>query len=129
MSHWHQKSPDEVYTADEIAARLQQGLPTWAHAKGHLCRTYQTSGWKGTLMVVNAIGHLAEAAWHHPDLAVSYAAVAVKLMNHSAKGITNKDFELAQKIEDMVMWQPAKQPGSALEGTPDDARHAYIKYS
>ena len=31
-------------------------------------------------MVVNAIGHLAELAWHHPDLVVSYAFVEVKLM-------------------------------------------------
>ena len=129
MSPWHDKTPNEVYTADEIAARLQQDLPTWAYDDGHLCRTYQTSGWRGTLMVVNAIGHLAEAAWHHPDLAVSYAAVTVKLMNHSAKGITNKDFELAQKIEEVVMWQPAKQAGSALEGTPDDVQHGYIKYN
>jgi 4a-hydroxytetrahydrobiopterin dehydratase len=128
MSNWQLKTPDEVYTADEIAARLQQELPTWSHKDGHLWRQYKTNGWKGTLMVVNAVGHLAEAAWHHPDLEVSYPSVIVKLMNHSAKGITNKDFELAQKIEEMVMWQPHKQAGSALEGTPDDAQHRYIKY-
>ncbi len=128
MSTWQQKSPNEVYTAAEIAARLQQDLPTWSHEDGHIIRTYQTHGWKGTLMVVNAIGHLAEAAWHHPDLDVSYPSVIVKLMNHSAKGITHKDFELARKIEDVVMWQPAKQPGAALEGTPDDARYGYVKY-
>ena len=128
MSTWHQKAPNEVYTAAEIAARLQQDLPTWTHEDGHIRRKYQTSGWKGTLMVVNTIGHLAEAAWHHPDLEVSYPSVTVKLMNHSAKGITNKDFELAQKIEGVVMWQPAKQAGAALEGTPEDAQHRYIKY-
>ncbi len=128
MSTWHQKAPNDVYTAAEIAGRLQQDLPTWTHDDGHISRTYQTSGWKGTLMAVNAIGHLAEAAWHHPDLAVSYAAVIVKLMNHSAQGITNKDFELAQKIEAVVMWRPAKQAGSALEGTPDDGQYRYIKY-
>lgn len=78
-------------------------------------------------MVVNTIGHLAEAAFHHPDLAVSYAFVVVKLMNHEAKGITNKDFELAQKIEAVIMWQPAQEQ-SALTGTPDDPRFKYIKY-
>ena len=128
MTHWQLKTPDEVYTTDEIAARLQQDLPTWAHEDGHISRQYQTSGWKGTLMVVNTIGHLAEAAWHHPDLEVSYPSVTVKLMTHSAKGITNKDFELAHKIEEVVMWRPAKQPGSALEGTPEDARYAYLKF-
>jgi len=70
---------------------------------------------------------LAEAAFHHPDLTVSYAFVIVKLVNHAAKGITNKDFELAHKIEDVIMWQPDKE-GGALEGTPDDPRFKYIKY-
>ena len=37
---------------------------------------------------------------------MSYAFVTVKLMNHAAKGITEKDFELARKIEEVVMWQP-----------------------
>jgi 4a-hydroxytetrahydrobiopterin dehydratase len=71
---------------------------------------------------------LAEAAWHHPDLTVSYAFVTVKLMNHAAKGITEKDFALAQKIEQVLMWQPGKEEGSVLEGTPDDARFKYLKY-
>lgn len=128
MSRWHHKSPNEVYTADEIADRLQQELPTWTHDAGRLCRTYRTHGWKGTLMVVNTIGHLAEAAWHHPELAVSYAAVAVQLSNHEAQGITRKDFELARQIEDVVMWQPARQADSALQGTPADAPYAYLRY-
>jgi 4a-hydroxytetrahydrobiopterin dehydratase len=128
MTSWQLKTPDEVYASDEIASRLQQDLPTWTHEDGHLRRKYQTSGWKGTLMVVNAVGHLAEAAWHHPDLEVSYPSVIVKLMNHAARGITNKDFELAQKIEEVVMWQPAKHAGSALEGTPSDAQYRYVQY-
>jgi 4a-hydroxytetrahydrobiopterin dehydratase len=79
-------------------------------------------------MVINTIGHLAEAAWHHPDITASYAWVEVRLMNHAAKGITDKDFELAKKIEDVVHWQPALEQG-ALEGCPkDDMRFAYIKY-
>jgi 4a-hydroxytetrahydrobiopterin dehydratase len=48
-------------------------------------------------------------------------------MTHSAKGVTNKDFELARKIEEVVGWQPGKE-GGALEGTPSDPRFKYIKY-
>ena len=78
-------------------------------------------------MVINAVGHLAEAAWHHPDITASYAWVEVRLMNHAAKGITDKDFELATKIEDVVHWRPGAD--DALEGTPnEDQRFAYIKY-
>jgi 4a-hydroxytetrahydrobiopterin dehydratase len=108
---------------------LTAHLPSWRLEDGFIRRTYKTNGWKGTLMVINTVGHLAEAAWHHPDITASYAWVEVRLVTHSAKGITMKDLELASKIEEVVGWQPAKQPGSALEGTPSsDMRFAYIKY-
>ncbi len=41
----------------------------------------------------------------------------MKLQNHAAGGITDKDFELARKIEDAVLWRPTT--GGALEGTPN----------
>ena len=128
MAQWRKKEKDAVYAVEEIEQRLKDELPLWHYEDGWIRRRYKTSGWKGTLMVINAVGHLAEAAWHHPDLTVSYAFVIVKLMNHAAKGITDKDFELAKKIEEMVQWQPGADEGSALDGTPDDQRFKYIKY-
>jgi 4a-hydroxytetrahydrobiopterin dehydratase len=128
MSQWRKKTVDEVFTPEEVSARLQEELPAWVFEDGWIRRKYKTSGWKATLMVVNTVGHLAEAAWHHPDLTVSYAFVIVKLVNHAAKGITEKDFQLARKIEEVLMWQPATEEGSELEGTPDDPRFKYIKY-
>ena len=128
MAQWRSKAPDEVYPAEEISARLAAELPKWTYEDGWIRRKYKTSGWKGTLMVVNTVGHLAEAAWHHPDLTVSFAFVIVKLQNHDARGITDKDLELAKKIEEVVMWQPGAVEGSALQGTPDDPRFKYIKY-
>ncbi len=118
---------ERTYDQDEIKTRLARELPHWRFENGFIQRKYQTHGWKGTLMVMNTIGHLAEAAWHHPDLSASYAWVEVRLQNHEAKGITDKDFELARKIEEVVLWQPAKA-GGALTGTPADERFAYIKY-
>jgi 4a-hydroxytetrahydrobiopterin dehydratase len=125
---WRERKHEEIYTDQEIQIRLKDELPHWYLENGWIRRRYKTSGWKSTLMVVNTVGHLAESAFHHPDLNVSYAFVIVKLMNHAAKGITNKDFELARKIEDILMWQPGKEEGSALEGTPEDPRFKYITY-
>ena len=128
------KTNDRVYTPDEIQVHLVNQLPHWIYEDGWIRRKYKTSGWKATMMVVNTVGHLAEAAWHHPDLTVSYAFVIVKLCTHSAKGVTDKDFELAAKIEEVIQWQPAKVASakglvSALEGTPnEDPRFKYIKY-
>lgn len=124
---WRERKQEETYSEEEIGSRLSDELPKWTYEKGWIRRKYKTNSWKGTLMVVNTVGHLAEAAFHHPDLTVSYAFVIVKLMNHAAKGITNKDFELAKKIEEVIMWQPGTE-GGALEGTPDDPRFKYIKY-
>ena len=122
------KAGEHAYADAEIGKRLEDELPHWRLEGGWIRRTYRTQGWKGTLMVINTIGHLAEAAWHHPDLTASYAWVEVRLQTHTAKGITDKDFQLARKIEEVVMWQPGKA-GGALEGTPDaDQRFAYIKY-
>ncbi len=116
---------ERTYAADEVQARLGRDLPAWKLDRGAICRSYRTHGWKGTLMVVNTIGHLAEAAWHHPDLAVSYPSVEVRLSTHDAGGITEKDFALAAKIEEVVMWRPAPP----LDGTPqDDPGAAYLKY-
>ena len=124
---WRERNHEETYADAEIEDRLKQSLPHWQLENGWIRRKYKTSGWKATLMVVNTVGHLAEAAFHHPDLTVSYAFVIVKLMTHSAKGITNKDFQLAEKIEAVIQWQPGLE-GGALEGTPDDPRFKYIKY-
>lgn len=118
----------KAYSEQEVEDKLKADLPNWFFENGWIRRKYKTSGWKATLMVVNTIGHLAEAAWHHPDLTVSYAFVIVKLCTHDVKGISDKDFELAAKIEAVIGWQPALE-GGALEGTPNgDVRFKYIKY-
>ena len=123
-----ERAKEKVYSEAEIGERLQKELPNWRYENGWIRRKYKTHSWKSTLMVINTVGHLAEAAWHHPDITASYAWVEVRLMNHAAKGITDKDFQLAKKIEDVVQWQPGKE-GGALEGTPpSDQRFAYVKY-
>ncbi|HEX4262280.1 MAG TPA: 4a-hydroxytetrahydrobiopterin dehydratase [Acetobacteraceae bacterium] len=122
-----EKAEHAIPEAD-VEARLHAELPHWKLERGWIRRTFRTHSWKATLMVANTVGHLAEAAWHHPDMTLSYAWVEVRLMTHSAKGITERDFALARKIEDVVGWQPGAE-GGPLEGTPrGDQRFAYIKY-
>ena len=115
---------ETTYDAAGIERKLG-ALPHWRYADGVILRTYMTSGWRATLMVVTTIGHLCEAGWHHPDLEVSHDSVTVKLSTHSAKGITDKDFEMAAKLEDVVAWQPGKA-GGALTGPP--AKSEYVKH-
>jgi 4a-hydroxytetrahydrobiopterin dehydratase len=98
----------------EIQQRLK-ALPAWRFENGAIVREYQTDGWPTTLMLVNAIGFFAEAADHHPDLAVSWGKVGVKLWTHSAGGVTESDVELARLIEQTALWRIPQ--GSALRGT------------
>ena len=118
----------KVFEKNEIENILREDLDDWTYDGKWIRKTYKTSSWKGTLMVVNTIVHLAEAAWHHPDLVVSYAFVEVKLMNHGQKGITQLDFDLAKKMDEVILWNP-KDSDSSLEGTPDDPKFAYVKYN
>ena len=108
----------EKYAVDEIDAKLKEhGLDDWYYEDGWIRRKFNTDGWPTTLMAVNTIGYLCEAAWHHADLSVTWGKLWVKLTTHSSGGITDKDFALARKIEDTVLWRP--EPDSALEGTPN----------
>ncbi len=121
-------SREKTYSQDEIKNLLVGSLAHWYGEGAWICRQYQTGGWKATLMVVNTVGHLAEAAWHHPDLIVSYARVTVRLQTHDAGGITDRDLVLAKMIEQVVQWQPGKD-GGPLPGTPnDDPRFTYLQY-
>lgn len=99
------KDKPHVYSSDEITAQIaSRGLSHWYLEDGWLRRKFSTGGWPITLMLVNAIGFLAEQSWHHPDLNVTWGKVWVKLKTHSAGGITDKDFELARRIEDLARW-------------------------
>jgi 4a-hydroxytetrahydrobiopterin dehydratase len=106
---------EPTYSEKEITDKLT-ALPEWYFEDGWIRRYYKTDGWPITLMLVNAIGFIAEAANHHPDLSVTWARVGVKLQTHSAGGITGKDFDLARAIETAALWRPAA--GGALEGNP-----------
>ncbi|ACB97134.1 4a-hydroxytetrahydrobiopterin dehydratase [Beijerinckia indica] len=117
---------DHIYQPAEIEEKLKD-LPFWFFAEGAIRRRYKTSGWKATLMVVNTVGHLCEAAWHHPEIKMTYAGIEIALSTHSPRGITEKDFALARKIEEVIFWQPGRE-GGVLEGTPRDAAFAYIDY-
>ena len=111
------------YTDEEVEAKLkEEGLAGWTLEDGWLRRKYSTDGWPTTMMLVNAKGYLCEAAWHHADLSVTWGKVWCKLKTHSAGGITDKDFALARKIEEVALWRP--EAGSPLEGTPNKFVHS-----
>jgi 4a-hydroxytetrahydrobiopterin dehydratase len=108
---------EPTYPPEAIAEELaKRGLDHWYLEDGWIRRKYNTEGWPQTLMAVNMIGYLAEAAYHHPDLAITWGKLWVKLKTHSAGGITDKDLELAAAIEQAVLYRPTQ--GALAPGNP-----------
>ncbi len=105
------------YNKAEIEDKLERELPAWSLEDGEIVRTYETGGWRLTLLLANAIGFIAEAAYHHPTLTLDYRELTVRLQSHDAGGITERDFALARRIEALVTWQPTDE--DALSGYPE----------
>jgi 4a-hydroxytetrahydrobiopterin dehydratase len=105
----------DTYTAETITGPLAE-LPHWSFGDNLIYREYVTDGWPTTLMLVNAIGFVCEAADHHPDLMVTWAKVVVSLSSHRAGGVTDFDLAMARQIDAAVLWRPGAD--SPLQGTP-----------
>src|SRR5262249_62267606 len=83
--HWGMSTTkDKTYGEEEIPAKLSEyGLDKWYYEDKWIRRKFNTDGWPTTLMAVNAVGYLCEAAGHHADLNVTWGKLWVKLATHS----------------------------------------------
>lgn len=78
--------------------RELQKLPGWKIEQEQLQRTFNFPNFVVAIDFVNRLVEPAEAAGHHPDLAISYNQVTVSLTTHDVGGLTTKDFALARVI-------------------------------
>lgn len=85
-----------------IALRLPGELPHWRLGEGAILREWKTKDFVSALLAANAIGLLAEQADHHPELGISWGRLTVKLSTHEPRGITEKDFALAARIDALL---------------------------
>ena len=82
---------------DEIAAALSSAVG-WERTGNAITRTVKLGDFRDAIIYVGAVAHLAQAANHHPDVAVSWNTVTLTLSTHSAGGLTAADFALAGQI-------------------------------
>ena len=87
-----------IVDSQALAAKLAL-LPGWEIKDGQLAKTFIAADFQAAIAFVVRIAFFAEAADHHPDIAIAYNKVGIALSTHSEGGITEKDFELAAKIE------------------------------
>src|SRR5579872_4585688 len=82
--------------------QLSAQLPDWKVMEGHhLERAYKFPDFVTALAFVNKIGEVAEREGHHPDLTLGWGRVGVVTYTHSIKGLSESDFILAAKIDQL----------------------------
>jgi 4a-hydroxytetrahydrobiopterin dehydratase len=68
----------------------------------HIVRACKFPDFKSALAFVNRIGELAEEQGHHPDILLGWGKVEVTLWTHAVDGLTESDFILAAKIDQLL---------------------------
>ncbi|HVF84580.1 MAG TPA: 4a-hydroxytetrahydrobiopterin dehydratase [Abditibacteriaceae bacterium] len=87
---------------DEQLRLALENIPLWTREKDEISRAWLFRDFGDAMIFVNRVAELAQQNEHHPDILIRYDKVALTLTTHDANGLTNKDFWLAQQIDDLV---------------------------
>ncbi|MBF2035564.1 MAG: 4a-hydroxytetrahydrobiopterin dehydratase [Leptolyngbyaceae cyanobacterium T60_A2020_046] len=88
-------------SAAEIQTRLSQ-LSGWSLEGKTITTVKVFDGFPAAIAFVNQLVEPAEAAGHHPDISISYNKVTLSLSTHDAGGLTEKDFFLAARFDQIA---------------------------
>ena len=91
----------ELLTPQDIKTWLKK-LPEWELEKKHIERLFEFDDFSQAIEFVNGVAEIAEEDDHHPEIDIRYNKVKVALSTHSEGGLTDLDFELAEKIDTLV---------------------------
>lgn len=86
-------------------ARIQQRmseLKEWSLEGNSIAKEIQFKSFKEAIEFVNKVALLSEEKAHHPDILISYDKLRIVLTTHEENGITEKDFEMAKAIDNLV---------------------------
>ena len=96
--------PEEVgamakLSKSEVSERLKK-LKGWRLDADTIKKEYQLPSFPKAIKFVNQVAEIAEQADHHPDILISFRKVTLRLSTHDEGGITQKDFRLAEQLEE-----------------------------
>ena len=91
----------DLLNAKDIKDWLKK-LPEWDHEKKHIERTFEFDDFSQAIEFVNGVAEIAEEDDHHPDIDIRDSKVRLALSTHSEGGVTDLDFEVAEKIDTLV---------------------------
>lgn len=87
-------------STDEVKNMLDQVDGWFVKMDKEISKEFQFADFKEALAFVNKVGEIAEKEGHHPNILLyDYSKVRVSLSTHSVGGLSEKDFEMAQKVE------------------------------
>jgi len=91
----------DLLTTQDIKDWLKK-LPEWELEKKHIERTFEFDDFSEAIEFVNGVAEISEEEDHHPEIDIRYSKVKLSLSTHSEGGLTDLDFELAEKIDTLV---------------------------
>ena len=91
-----------VLSDEDVQARLAELGDDWEKYGNSLRREFKFDDFTGAVDFVNRLTPVANEMNHHPDVFLSWGLARVSLLSHSEHGITEQDFELAKKLDDLA---------------------------
>ena len=88
-------------TDDQITSKLES-LTEWEQCGKKIKKLFKFKDFKKALTFVNQVGDIAEAERHHPDIFLAYGKAEIEIWTHAINGLSENDFILAAKIDDLV---------------------------
>jgi len=81
---------------------LMKRIPEWETDKKAIERTFEFDDFSQAIDFVNSVAEIAEEEDHHPDIDIRWNKVHLSLSTHSEGGLTELDFQLAKKIDNLA---------------------------
>jgi 4a-hydroxytetrahydrobiopterin dehydratase len=97
----------QLLSDDEVAGRLPE-LNGWTGSASGITRTVALPTFPAAIGVVDQVATVAEELDHHPDIDIRWRTLTFACATHSAGGVTDKDFELARRIDEILA--PTERP-------------------
>lgn len=91
----------ETLSSEEVQDKVEN-LQIWGLVGDKLATNIEFDNYKEAAFFANSVFSIAEEEYHHPKVTVEYGSVAIDVTTHEAEGLTEKDFEVAKRIEDKL---------------------------
>lgn len=91
----------DLLAPDELAPFMKK-VPEWEVEGAAITRTIEFDDFMEGIDFVNGVAEIAEEIQHHPEIDIRWCTVTLRLTTHDQGGLTQSDFELAQRIDNLL---------------------------